>query len=195
MHRGLDEEDVLQKLAAHARVDDGARAGNVIERDVALKDDEHARAGFGHLRAGKHRLRDGVFNGRYLLRAGEGIERAQLARAELVDQTPDLRLEQHDQRERAEGQYMAQNEIDAAERQRIGKHQRQQKQQHDLTDAFDLRRSDELQKPVNAVGHQRDIKVIRHLEREYIAPCAFQNGHDDIHRHAPPQTIMILTKQ
>ena len=74
MHRGLDEEDILQKLAAHACVDDRTRAGNIVQRHLALENDEDASAGVGHFRAGKHRLRNGILNRRDLLRTGKGIE-------------------------------------------------------------------------------------------------------------------------
>ena len=84
VHRGLDEEDVFQQLAAHLRVHDGAGARHLVEVDLTLKDDQHARAGLGHLGAGEHRLRDGVFNGARLLLCGKGNERAQLTRADLL---------------------------------------------------------------------------------------------------------------
>ena len=101
-HGRLNEENIFEKLAAHARVDDRARAGDVVQRHFTLEDDENARARFGHFRAGEHRLRDGVFNGRDLLRAREGVERAPAARAELIDEAADLGLEEHDERQRTE---------------------------------------------------------------------------------------------
>lgn len=115
VHGRLNEENIFEKLAAHARVDDRARAGDVVQRHFTLEDDENARARFGHFRAGEHRLRDGVFNGRDLLRAREGVERAPAARAELIDEAADLGLEEHDERQRTERENMAQKEVNSVE--------------------------------------------------------------------------------
>ena len=105
VHGSLDEEDVFQKLTGNGGVQHCAAADHVIQQNLPLEHDQCAGAALGHLRAGQHRLADGLLHDIPGLRMGE--EGDEPPAAHLLQNPADLRLKQDDQRQHAQVHHTA----------------------------------------------------------------------------------------
>ena len=125
MHRGLDKKDIFQQFTDHGAVQLRAGAHDIIQIDVALKYHQHAGLGTAQFAAGHHRLVDSLFHFRNLLFRTEHPHQADILAAQPLQDLPDLRLEQDDQRQNTPFHHMAEDIADRPQFQRRGQPQRQ----------------------------------------------------------------------
>ena len=105
---GLGEEDVANQLLGNLAVDDGAGFEVLLQPAVPGEYDEGAHPLPAHHLAGPHRL--GNDGKHLLLDFFPGEEPFQLYVTQVVNHPPQLRLEQHHQRQKANGQKLIDNE-------------------------------------------------------------------------------------
>ena len=159
MQRGLVPEKILQQLRRHGGIQHGAGFDDIVQRDLSLKDHQRAHLILGEGRIGLYRLCDGVLHvGRRLL-AAEHIP--QPAAAQLLQETADLRLKDHNQRQRSHLYHTAQHEVDHSELQQVGETQRHQQQQNGFRHLGGPAALDQHQYAINDVGDDRHIEYVK----------------------------------
>lgn len=156
-------ENVFQKLRRRFRVEDRAGADLVVETVIALKDDERTGARCGHIHAGKHRLRNGGVGIQCVRRAQKPGENRPCA--ELFQKPADLRLEQHDQREKAYLHGVAENIVHGVELHLAGQPERKEYIYDTLKQLVRLRAADQRDQEIEERCDKKDIDDIHHADR------------------------------
>ena len=130
VHGGLDKENIFEKLRGHLCIQLGAAAQYLVQLDVPLKNNEGAGAGATHIATGLYRLRDGILQDFSVqLGFGKYIQHIEAAAANLLQNPPDLRLEQDEQGQNTDIHNMAQKIVESPQP-AIGQPQCQQNHQN-----------------------------------------------------------------
>ena len=181
MHGRLHEEDVLQQLAGDRGVQRRAAAQHLVEQNLPLKHNEHTRAGLGHLRAGQHRLVDGLFQLRGLLLRRQYPQKPDVPAAQLLQPSAQLRLKHDEQRQNAPFHHIAHNIVDPPQVQQGRKPQRQNKDHDTLENILGAGTAHQAQQLIDRKGHNGDVQHIRDPNQRQVSPSILQHRNDRIH--------------
>ena len=181
VHGRLDEKDVLQQLAGDGGIQRGTGAHHVVQQDLPLEHDEHARAGAGHLRAGQHRLVDGPLQLRQFLLRRQRPQQADVLAAQLLQNPADLRLEHDDQGQHAPLHHVAEDVIHHPQVQLRGQPQRRQKDGHTLQDVGGPCTLHQRQQLIYQIRHDGHVQQVRQTDQRQVSFDIFQYRQDLFH--------------
>ena len=170
MQRAVFEEDVFEQFGRRRGVHNRAGGDDLAQALLALEHDQHAGFGLGHIRTrGNGRVDRGLGGVRVVRRDQQA---ADIALAQLLEQTAQLGLEDDDRGRNANAQRVAQDERNRVEPCVAGDQEDEQQPDDTLGQARRARILEQLHQAVDDVGDNQDI--------------------DDIHRPCGPHCVKAV---
>ena len=168
MKGSLGIEDVFQQLAAHGGLECRAGGDHVGQVRVPLEHRQGAHLILRHFVIGGHGLLNGLFQLRFRHVIAEEPGDGDAVVAHLLQEPPDLRLEEDHKSQEVQLHRLAQQEVDGVEVELIGQPQGHHKDQQSLGRLGGVGPLDQADDLVDHIGQDGDVDDVRKGDQPQI---------------------------